>query len=130
MTRIQWRQEYSVGNAVIDNEHEHLIAQINNLYEELDKPMDLLAIETMLDNIQADISAHFALEELLMLEAGYAEYKSHKEDHDKLLDQINDMIFSFTENPETGRELLMEKLSDWFGHHFTSFDTRLHDQLG
>ena len=62
-------------------------------------------------------------------QAGFGEYESHKRDHESLLDQINDMIFSFTEDPITGREMLTNELSGWFGRHFTTFDTRLHNQL-
>ena len=130
MVLIEWREEFSVGNDSIDLEHEHMIEQINELYEQLSGPLDALAIEAMLGDIQADISAHFALEELLMREAGYAEYEDHKNDHEDLLDQIHDLMFSFADDPDSGRELLMNKLSDWFGRHFASFDARLHRQLG
>jgi hemerythrin len=130
MALIEWRQEYAVGNASIDHEHEHMIEQINQLYDQLSHSADPVIIEAMLGDIQADISAHFALEELLMREADYEEYEDHKIDHEDLLDQIHDLMFSFSEDPDTGRELLMNKLSDWFSRHFASFDARLHRQLG
>ena len=126
---IEWREEFSVGNDAIDRDHEHLIEQINQLYELLEQPMDILSIEHMLSNIQADISAHFALEELLMREANYVEYQAHKDDHQKLLDQIHDLAFSFEEDHETGRVILVNQMSDWFSQHFSSFDMRLHAQL-
>lgn len=130
MAQIEWNEEFSVGNAAIDQEHEHLIEQINQLYYELNHSADPATIEAILGDLQADISAHFALEELLMQEAGFSEFEDHKEDHQHLLDQIHDMIFSFHEDPESGRELLINKLSDWFSNHFRSFDARLHQQLG
>lgn len=130
MAQIEWTPAYSIGNAAVDQEHELLIAQINKLYDQLSLPMDSIAIEAMLADIQEDISAHFALEELLMQEAGYAEYETHKQDHERLLDQIQDMIFHFTEDPDSGKELLAKRLSDWFSHHFKGFDARLHNQLG
>lgn len=130
MALIEWRKEFSIGNDAIDHEHKHLIDQVNHLYELLEQPLDELNIEAMLGDIQADISAHFALEELLMREANYEEYEAHKDDHEDLLDQIHTMIFSFTEDTESGRELLMKDLSDWFSRHFSTFDARLHNQLG
>lgn len=130
MAQIEWQQEFSVGNDAIDHEHEHLIEQINQLYYELNHSADSAAIEAILGDIQADISAHFAMEELLMQEAEFAEFEEHKEDHQHLLDQIHDMIFHFHEDPDSGSELLKNKLSDWFSHHFTSYDARLHQQLG
>jgi hemerythrin len=130
MAQIEWKEEYSIGNASVDQEHELLITQINKLYEQLGLPLDTETIESMLADIQADISTHFALEELLMQEAGFVEFEEHKQDHERLLDQIDDMIFHFTEDPESGKELLINRLSDWFSHHFKGFDTRLHNQLG
>ena len=130
MAQIEWSQEFSIGNATIDREHKLLIAQINQLYEQLSLPIDTEAIETLLTEIQTDISAHFVLEELLMHEVGFAEFEGHKQDHERLLDQIQDMIFHFREDPKNGEELLKNRMSDWFSHHFKSFDARLHDQLG
>ena len=130
MAQIEWRKEYTIGNASVDREHELLIGQINQLYEQLRLPMDTIAIESMLADIQADISTHFALEELLMQEADFAEFEAHKEDHDRLLDQLHDLIFHFTEDPANGSEMLINRLADWFSHHFRGFDARLHNQLG
>ena len=130
MNQIKWKQEYAIGNAAIDQEHQQLITQINELYEQLQLPMDTTTIESMLADIQTDISTHFALEELLMQEAGFDEYENHRQDHERLLDQIHDMIFHFAEDPESGKELLLKRLSDWFSHHFRSYDARLHEQLG
>lgn len=130
MAQIEWNEEFSVGNAAVDQEHEHLIGQINQLYYELNHSADTSTIEAILGDLQADISTHFALEELLMQEANFSELEEHQEDHQHLLDQIHDMIFSFHEDPDSGREMLINKLSDWFSNHFTSFDARLHEQLG
>ena len=129
MTHIEWTEEYSVGIASIDQEHEALIVQINQIYEQLSLPLDIDTIESMLDELQSDFSAHFALEELLMQEAGYAELEAHREDHERLLDQIHDLMFHFPEDPERGKELLIIWLSNWFSEHFRGFDARLHSQL-
>ena len=130
MAQIEWKEEFSVGNASIDQEHELLITQINNLYEQFNLPLDTHTIESMLADIQAEISTHFALEELLMQEAAFPEFEDHKQDHERLLDQIDDMVFHFAEDPESGKALLTNRLSDWFSTHFKGFDARLHDQLG
>jgi len=130
MALLEWKAEFSVGDASIDHEHGHMIQQINILYEQLTGPLDAKAVEAVLGEIHADISAHFALEERLMREAGYGEYEGHKDDHEELLDQILDLMDGFYEDPEAGQKLLKRRLSDWFGRHFASFDARLHQQLG
>lgn len=130
MALLDWKPEYSVGNDSIDHEHQGMIQQINALYEQMERPVDTESIEALLGEIHVDISAHFALEELLMREAKYIEYEAHKSDHEDLLDQLHDLMYSFIEDPEAGQKLLKTQLSDWFGRHFASFDARLHKQLG
>lgn len=129
MTLLEWKPEFCVGDAAIDHDHEHMIGQINALYDRLGESVDAETIEAVLGEIHADISAHFALEERLMREAGYAEYVDHKGDHEDLLDQIHDLMDSFYVNPAKGQALLKTQLSDWFGRHFSTFDARLHKQL-
>jgi len=129
MAKIEWKDEFALGIATVDQDHQQLIEEINQLYDQLRLPLDALTIESLLAELQADISAHFALEELLMEQAGFAEYEAHRQDHHRLLDQIHDLVFQFEEDPYEGRKLLKSTLSDWFGDHFTSFDARLHGQL-
>jgi hemerythrin len=129
MTLLEWKPEFSVGDAAIDHEHELMIQQINALYDQLGSSVDAEAVEAALGEIHADISAHFALEERLMREANYSEYADHKEDHEELLDQIHELIDDYHRNPESGQELLSLKLPDWFGRHFATFDARLHRRL-
>jgi len=129
MAQIEWKDEFNLGNAAVDEEHKQLIEQINQIYDQIAMPMDVLTIESLLAELQADISAHFALEELLMEQSGYAEFEAHRRDHERLLDDINDLIFQFEEDPEAGKKLLKSTLSDWFGVHFNGFDARLHGQL-
>jgi hemerythrin len=129
MALIEWNEKFSVGNEVIDQEHKYLIWQVRQLYDALGQSIDALTIEMMLDDLQVDICAHFALEELMMQEVDFPEFEAHKQDHESLLDQIRDLIFIFSEDVEIGRELFMNQLSDWFGNHLITFDARLHNQL-
>lgn len=130
MALLEWQPQYCVGNASIDHEHEQMIKQINALYDQLGGSVDAETIEAVLGEIHADISAHFALEERLMREASYIEYEDHKDDHEDLLDHIHELMDSFYADPAAGQALLKSQLSDWFGRHFSTFDSRLHQQLG
>ena len=129
MTRIEWKPEYSVGDAEEDFEHEQLLGQVDVLYEQLSGRLDKETVKAIFDEMYAGISAHFAVEENLMRETDFGEYDKHKEDHEKLLGQILGLRDSFTQDAEAGRKLLHDRLSDWFSLHFTSFDVRWHNLL-
>jgi len=64
-----------------------------------------------------------------MRESQYAEYAEHKDDHEDLLDEIRDMMDTFDSDASSGLDVLEERLSNWFGEHFKTFDARLHGKL-
>lgn len=129
MTLLDWKTQYSVGDPSVDHEHRELIASINQLYLGVDECADARDIESQLGEICAVIAAHFALEERLMRKAKYPEYQAHKADHENLLDQIHELMDQFASDPQKGRELLRQRLENWFLVHFSGFDARLHGML-
>ncbi len=130
MSLLEWKPEYSVGIASMDDEHQEMIGMINGVYAQLGQSAGKDDIEACLEEIFATISAHFALEERIMRDAGYEEYEDHKEDHEDLLDEIRDLMDEFVGDAEVGGQVLEERLSAWFSRHFSSFDARLHGKLG
>ena len=130
MTLLQWKPSYSLGIPSVDLEHRELIGLVNEVYGHLEEESDPAEIDACLEDIYAAIASHFALEERHMREAKYAEYDAHKDEHENLLDQLRDMMDDFVDDPGPGKAALQEKLADWFGQHFATFDARLHDQLG
>lgn len=130
MTLLKWKPAYSLGIPSVDLEHREMIEMINRCYSGLGEKAGPDQIESVLEDIYAGIASHFALEERHMRVAHYAEYQAHKDEHEELLDQIRDMMDNFDRDPDAGREALENELSDWFGKHFSTFDARLHHQLG
>jgi len=129
MQLLQWKPSFTLGIASVDTEHRDMINTINGVYATLEDEHSELEVDRVLGEIHAQISAHFALEERLMRTAGYAEYAEHKYSHEELLDQIRDLMDSFSADPVAGRALLQDSLSNWFGLHFATFDARLHLHL-
>lgn len=107
-----------------------MIGLINAAHAGLRDRQDRAAIDAMLGEIHAGIAAHFALEERLMRSAGYAGYGEHKADHERLLDQIMELMDIYAADPAEGEKQLSERLSSWFEGHFASHDARLHGVLG
>ena len=130
MSLLEWKPQYSVGIASMDDEHREMIDLINDVYEKLGSTPDSEAIESCLEEIFNTISLHFALEERIMRDNGYSEYEDHKDDHEDLLDEIRYLMDNFATDPDEGARQLKLRLSDWFGTHFASFDARLHGNLG
>jgi len=131
MALIEWRKEFCTGVAGVDYEHEELINEINEIYKLIDDKADRENIIDKLGDIYGSISAHFALEEQMMEKHGYDHFKEHQADHERLLDEIQDITEEFeSADLKSGSELdatsFKQKLNDWFQLHFSTHDARLH----
>jgi hemerythrin len=131
MSLIEWREEFRLGVPAIDYEHETLIALLNDLHAGLENERDSLEVSRFLGEVHAKISAHFALEERMMRERGYDQYAEHKADHERLLDEIREIMDQVEGDGSTSyEEELSGRLAAWFSVHFKTHDARLHHKLG
>jgi hemerythrin len=130
MPLLQWKDEYSVGVAAVDHEHRELIDLVNKLHEMIVAKRGKPDIADRLGDLFKGISAHFALEEKFMRESRYDQLAQHKQDHERLLDDIRDIMDSVEDNQDIDDEPLGARLEAWFARHFETHDARLHRRLG
>lgn len=129
MTLLAWRDEYRIGISEVDHEHRVLIDLINEVHAALGSDRSAERIEDFLGEIYARISAHFALEEKDMNAHGYPELSQHKADHERLLDDIRDIMDEHATSGVLDDRAFSNRLAAWFGDHFKTFDARLHSFL-
>ena len=128
MPLVEWRAEFSVGAPAIDHEHQQLIGLINAAHAKLGDADAQHLVADVLGEIHAQISAHFALEEKLMREQGYDEYEDHKADHERLLDEVRDIMDEYEERVGLDEKTFGARLGAWFTEHFKTKDARFHKQ--
>lgn len=129
MAGIEWKPEYSVGDPAIDQEHRELVDLVNRTAVAiLERHPDGDVQRAFGDLIRA-VSAHFALEERQMRETGYDQLRPHKDDHERLIDVLRDLMDEPREGEDVA-EVLTRELEEWFAGHFREHDSRLHMKLG
>jgi len=130
MDLIQWEESFVLGIPEVDHEHKMLIDLINRLHASLSQSPSKVEICDFLAELHAWIAAHFALEESHMRRCGYDQLAEHKAEHERLLDEIceimDDHAFARFEKYES---VLSGHLRAWFEGHFRGADRRLHDAL-
>lgn len=127
MTLIDWSEAMKVGVPEVDYEHEELIGVINALGDLLRQGGSAEEARRLLGEIHAQIEAHFALEERIMRQNGFVGYEAHKEDHDRLLEQIRDiMAEAQTVGEKDLYDHLTRRLNAWFTEHFATLDRSFH----
>jgi hemerythrin-like metal-binding protein len=129
MSLIEWDEKFSVGVAAVDHEHRELIGLVNETYDRLKRPDAGVTVPDFLGEIYARISAHFALEENLMRAKRYAHFDEHKADHERLLDEIRDIMDDYEDDEVFDEQQFAQRLGTWFTGHFSTHDARLHRQL-
>lgn len=127
MSLIEWRKEFETGIPGVDHEHRELVDLINRLHEHMASGADKARVAEFLGEVFARIAAHFALEESIMRKHAYDEYEAHKAEHERLLDEIRDIMDSASTAYASS---LSTVVHDWFVNHFKSKDARLHRMLG
>ncbi len=131
MALIEWRDEFNTGVSEVDHEHKEIVALINELHEAMGEDASQDEIGRFLGDVFAKISSHFALEETVMRKHNYDEYEDHKNDHEKLLDDLRDIMDDAEEGVgKNYKAALAESVRDWFVNHFKTKDARLHKKLG
>jgi len=130
MALIEWRDEFCTGIKGVDFEHEELINQINSIYKLVENEADKNLVVDGLGEIYGSISAHFALEEQMMLRHEYDHYQQHRTDHERLLDDIRDITDEVENSVKLDKADFQQKLANWFQLHFKTHDSRLHNLAG
>lgn len=127
--KLQWQDKFSVGVPEVDHEHRELIRLINSLHDALEQPQSAVRVRAALEEIHVAISAHFALEEKDMQSWGYPGYPEHKRDHERLLDELRDLMDAIEGAMPADTEAFGARLNAWFEMHFQTHDARLHGYL-
>lgn len=130
MGLLQWEKRYSVGIEAVDHEHRELVDLINRLHEKATMQGSKVAVLGFFGDLYKAVSAHFALEERFMREKRYDQLPQHKGDHERLLDEIRDIMEDYEANDVFDDKLLAQRIDAWFSRHFESHDARLHRALG
>ena len=111
---LQWREQLSVGNDLIDADHKHLIGIINQAEQSL-KTKNMVGLTSVIESLSNYSKIHFAREELIAKAVAYPNVEHLHTSHAVLLTRLMQV------KQEIGHELTEES-----GAHFGAF---LHDWL-
>ena len=130
MAPILWKPEYSLGDPAIDHEHQEMIRLVNLAVADILEGKPDADLDRCLGDLFQTVSAHFALEEQQMRRAGYRDFRPHKDDHERLLDTLRDIMDEARPGDTEAVERMTRALEAWFTEHFRTHDARLHGTLG
>lgn len=122
MAALEWQDSYSVGVDALDDQHMVLIDMINYLHEVESDGGDLSEVMTSLSWY---VREHFALEETMMRDAGYADLEAHAAEHrefEKWFKSVRSDVTTGKLDTNALAKSIGEHLIDWVKHHIMESD--------
>jgi len=125
MKDLIWDKTMSVEVDEIDADHRILMGLFNTLNHSLtegETPENIAALLTELINCTI---WHFSHEERLMLKYNYEDLDDHKAQHQKLLENIQQLQQKFKEEQKLQSEQFLEFVEIWLTRHILVTDMEL-----
>lgn len=130
LAMLAWSDDLDVGNPMIDSDHRHLVALVNQLADALSSGKAPEELARVLSELLTFTTAHFAREERLMQRIGYLEFAAHKSQHDGLLSDIAKLQRSFHRGEIALSERSSAFLCEWLLRHIRTSDKLLGNEAG
>jgi len=128
---IDWQERWSIGNQLIDLQHQELLKRLNEL-------VFACTDEKMVDYIPEALSflvnytvTHFDDEEALQKECGFPYYKQHKQMHEKIKVKVGKLVEKYKKSGSSIelRDDLYRVLMAWLVHHLEVDDRKIGDYI-
>lgn len=117
---FQWSDEYEIGIPAIDQQHRKLLDLANQVHHQMRSSRR--HVEGAMEELMAYVQFHFAAEERLMAENGYAGLADHRRAHEALADQV---VQLWRVRDVVTPEQVFDLLSEWVVAHILSCDQDL-----
>ncbi len=130
---FKWKDEFSVKNSEIDDQHKKLIeigfnlSKIVTIKDGLDHYDEIIAL---LNELKQYTVYHFEHEEKLLALYGYEDLENHKEEHKRFVEKVIEMTSKDIDGNQ--KEITMDILmfiADWIERHIVKTDKKYSDFL-
>ena len=123
---VVWKEDYGIGIAAIDAQHQKLFEITNEIYMLLNN--DLLTdkydqIVAVIEELRNYTIEHFAAEEAYMQKINYRKFLSHKAIHNDFIEKIEAVDLSKIDNEQNlYLKEILNFVTDWLISHILQTD--------
>jgi hemerythrin-like metal-binding protein len=118
---FEWSDALSVGDPMLDQQHQKLIEIINTLHDAMATQSTQNQINDLLNDLVEYTKKHFGYEEGRLRSTNYPHLVRHQAIHAKLIDQVSELQDKFQRGKRINMEL-MRFLKDWLTNHIQKTD--------
>ncbi|AWI05602.1 bacteriohemerythrin [Clostridium drakei] len=128
---LEWKDKYSIGVELIDEQHKHLFEIGNKAVKLLKNDFYVDKYDKIIEIIQElceYTEFHFKAEEGYMLKIGSKQYESQKIEHDIFIKKINSVDFNNIDNDQQKYlEDLLAFVFNWIIDHILQKDKLINE---
>lgn len=124
MALIDWDHGLSVSIPEIDQQHQELVALLNELHQAMGERRSAEALGGIIDGLVDYVATHFATEERYFDQSGYPEAEGHKAEHAAFATKAADFRKGFEEGRVTLSIEVLSFLADWVRNHIRDSDRK------
>ncbi|WP_123247397.1 bacteriohemerythrin [Aeromonas dhakensis] len=126
---LHWNEAFMVQVPSMDNQHLGLFEAMNRLYQAVIDKSPAQLRKQRLDELLKLATRHFADEEQVMELAGYPELRRHKEEHARLLAELDTLMQRNGPDDEEFNMELLVFLKNWLLNHISKVDKQYSGSL-
>jgi hemerythrin len=121
---LTWHNHYSVGSAVLDEQHKTLFAlcsRARELASVLDANVLRAELHEVIDRLSKYTELHFRTEEAFMQQAGYPKFEEHAAEHTQFLETTSNLAIATMYGSIAPNEIC-DAIERWINAHILGSD--------
>mgnify|MGYP003599051655 FL=1 len=122
MAYFEWADDMVIDNGPIDQDHQALVRQVNELHTATSEGRGHEVVGRLLDELIRDTVEHIRREEQEMARMGYPRLVQHKQGHDQFVADLQGLQRKFEGGSSTVASQLSTVLRDWLSLHIRRYD--------
>lgn len=123
---LQWKEEYSIGVELIDEQHKHLFEIGNKIYDLLENYLYVDKydkIVVIINELREYTRYHFKSEEDYMIQMKYPKYFNQKVEHDDFIGKIEEIdLGDLDKNQDKHIRDILTFVFNWILEHILKKD--------
>ncbi|WP_320006331.1 bacteriohemerythrin [Maridesulfovibrio sp.] len=127
MAFVVWKDSYSLGNELIDEQHKSLIVMLNDLAEAGSDNVDGESSSYIIRMVNY-AREHFCAEEKIMKEKNYPNLDKHISEHTEFIEKVVEFQKA-ADNDRVPLQELLEFLNNWLVGHILTSDQKFVDYI-
>lgn len=121
LSRIEWKDEYNLGNQEIDGQHQQLFKLANAALSEADRE----GVQWLIMELFQYTRLHFHDEEVFMLSQSYPGLREQQEQHNELIGKLSEVAAGCAKHPEQAQTSLRSLMLEWVLLHILESDRKI-----